>query len=140
MSVLNEVLAIIKEYREFNADYIDIENLMYMRKQLATYGANLAVEVGELRAAWKRAELKSQVTRTQKQIGFNQKGHSITKSETLAKANTEELQSAAIEAENEYFKLDYIFRALREILGELNQRIAYVRDEIKQSQFYNDGN
>lgn len=137
MSVLNEVLEIIGEYRELPADFVDIEELMYKRKMLATYGSNLAVEVGNKRAAWKRAEYKHEVNKAQKEINFYHKNGNLGKSKIMAKANTSDLFEAAIDAENDFFKLDYIFRNLREVLGELNQRISYLREEQKQERFFN---
>lgn len=136
-SVKNEILRIVGEYRKLPADYIDVNDLMYKRKLLATYGTNLSVEVGEARAKWKRATFKYDVTRNQKQIVFYKKQSNLGKADMYAKANTEELYEKSVEAENTYYELDYIFKALRETLGELNQRIAYLREELKQERFFN---
>lgn len=140
MTTLDEILEIIATYRELPADYVDIANLMYMRKKLATLGVNLGVEVGVARANWKTAQGKYEITRTQKQIGFYGKQKNLEKSKMYAKANTEEFLDKATEAENDFYSLDYAFRALKEVLSELNQRISYLRDEYKQEQFYNKGN
>jgi uncharacterized protein Veg len=136
-SVKEQILAIVGEYRELPADYIDVNDLMYKRKLLATYGANFSVETGQARADWKRATFRYDITRNQKQIVFYQKQSNLGKADMYAKANTEELYEKSVEAENKYFELDYIFKALRETLGELNQRIAYLRDELKQERFFN---
>lgn len=137
MNVLNEILAIIEEYRGLPADYVDIEDLMHKRKLLATFGSNLSVEVGEKRAAWRRAEYRAEVNKVQKEISFYNKHGNLGRAKIMAKANTGDLFEAAVEAENEFFKLDYIFRNLREVLGELNQRISYLREEQKQDRFFN---
>lgn len=136
-SVKEQILSIVGEYRKLPADYIDINDLMYKRKLLATYGTNLSVEVGKARAKWKRATFKYDVTRNQKQIVFYKKQSNLGKADMYAKANTEEMYEASVEAENTYYELDYIFKALRETLGELNQRIAYLREELKQERFFN---
>lgn len=136
MGVKDEILAIVGEYRKLPADYMDIPELMHKRKLLATYGANFSVEVGNARAEWKRATYRYEVTKTQKQIVFYKKQSNLGKAEMYAKANTEEFYEKSVEAENKYYELDYIFKALREILGELNQRISYLREELKQERFF----
>lgn len=135
-----KILEIIREYRELAPDYTDINELMYKRKLLSTYGANLAVEVGKARANWKLKNLKYEVNKNQKHIIFYQKQGNLGKAEIYAKANTEDLQKESVKAENIYYELDYIFKALRETLGDLNQRIAHLREELKQDRFYNNLN
>jgi len=139
-SVKDKILEIVKWYRGLPADHIDIIGLIYARKQLATYGATFSVEVGKARAEWKRADYKYEVIKNQKKIVFYTKQGNLGKADIYAKANTEEFFEASMEAENYFFELDYIFKSLREIQGELNQRISYLRDELKQDRFFNNGN
>ena len=140
MSAKKEILTIVDWYRELPPDYVDIERLMYTRKKLATQGVRLGVEVGEARAKWKTALGRYEITRTQKQIVFYGKHKNMEKSKMFAKANTEEFFNEATKAESEFYNLDYTFKSYKEVLGELNQRISYLRDEYKQEQFYNRGN
>jgi len=135
-SIKDKILSNIRHYRELPSDFIDISKLIHIRKLLATYGVNLAVEVGLARKAWKIAEYEKEVTRNQKKINFYSKNSNLGKSDLYAKANTGDLQKKAVEAENLFFELDYIFKASREVLGELNQHISYLRGELKQEQFY----
>lgn len=137
MESKEQILDIVAWYRDLPADYIDVNELMFARKNLAAYGATFSVEVGKARAEWKRATFRYEVTRNQKQIVFYTKQNNLGKADIYAKANTEELYEKSVEAENTYFELDYIFKALREVLGELNQRISYLREELKQDRFYN---
>lgn len=134
----DEILEVVRQYRELPADYMDITDLMHKRKMLSTLGVTFSVQVGQARAKWKRATFRYEVERNQKQINFYSKQGNLGKAEIYAKANTEDLYEKSIEAENVYFELDYIFKAVRETMGELNQRISYLREELKQERFFND--
>lgn len=140
MQIREEILNVVRWYKQLSPDYNDITNIMYARKKLAAYGVGLGVSVAKARGEWKLATTRYEVFRTQKQIQFYGKHKNLEKSKMYAKANTEEFLKKSIEAENNYYDLEYLFRSMKEVLSEMNQRISYLRDEYKQEQFYNSDN
>lgn len=135
----NDIADIIEWYRELPSDYNDIEEVIYKRKLLATYSFRFAVEVGDARKDWKSAEARYESIKNQKRISFSTK-HGTTKGDWLARGNCEEELNLSNNFESIFWKMHYIFGATKEVLGEMNQRISYLRDEEKQEKFYNSGN
>lgn len=133
-TVFDVVIDIVESYKAFPQDFVDINELMYHRKQLSTYSVTMATEIGDVRKEMVRAESKYEIAKNEKKISYSKMG--TTKAEWYARVNTEELLNDWKEKESLYWKLDYVFRAVKEVLSEMNQRISYLKDEEKQTRFH----
>ena len=133
-TVFDIVIDIVSSYRELPSDYIDINELMFHRKQLSTYAVTMGTEIGIARREWKVAEAKLELAKNEHRISYERLG--TTKADWYAKVNTEELLNDMTEKEALYWKLDYVFKAVREVLSEMNQRISYLREEEKQTKYF----
>lgn len=135
-SVSDIVIDIVNSYRELPQDFADINEIMYYRKQLATYSVTLSTEIGVARKEWKIAEALYETSKNQKRLSYERFG--TTKADWRARANMEDEFKDLNTKETIFWNLDYIFRAVREVLSEMNQRISYLREEQKQSRYYED--
>jgi len=133
MEVVDQILDIITWYRGVPSDYTDINELMHSRKELATLSVTLATEAAKARSDWKRKESRYDLEKCTKRIRFE--NHGTTKADWYARVNTKAEQEAYIEAENKYYELDYFLRSIREVLSEINQRVAALRAEIENSKY-----
>ena len=134
-SVENDIIRIINWYRSLPADYIDINKLMFERKNLSTYGVIFATEVARCRKKWKENDLKYEVKKNQLRIEYSTK-YGTTKADWIARGNCEQQLIDVIDAESEFYAKNYLFKAYRDVLLDMNQRIAHIRDEYKQNMFY----
>jgi len=136
--IQEQILELVGTYRKFPTDSNDITGLITLRRVLAGLNVLLGDAVGKARREWKKAVIEGEIEKAQKQIFFYGKHSNMEKAKMYAKANIKEFYDRATKAEGDFNELDYLFRSLREVLSELNQRISYLRDEKKQEQFYND--
>jgi hypothetical protein len=135
-SVADQMVDIVEWYRKLPEDFTDINELMYARKQLSTLDVTLASEIGKARKNWKYAAKTYELAKNQKRIKFEAKGS--TKADWYARANTAEELELATEWESVFWSLDYLFRSIREVLSEMNQRISHLKEERKQNLFDKD--
>lgn len=133
-SVVDIVIDIVGSYRDLPQDCVDINEMMYYRKQLSTYAVTMGTEIGVARREWKVAEAKLEIAKNEHRISYERLG--TTKADWYAKVNTEELLNDMTEKEAVYWKFDYVFKAVREVLSEMNQRISYLREEEKQTKYF----
>lgn len=131
------VIDIIRSYRELPDDFCDINEIMYTRKQLATYCVTLAVETGKCRKSWKLKEAVYESRKNQKRIEFEKMG--TTKADWSARANVETEYNESVSFESEYWSLDYLLKSVREVLSEMNQRVSYLRKEEEDEKYFNKG-
>lgn len=132
-SVETIIIDIINNYKDLSPDYSDINELIYTRKQLATYCVTFSTEVSKARKDWKKSVARYEIEKNQKRIKFISNG--TTKADYMARANTEQELELCVENECKFFDLDYIFRASKDVLSEMNQHISYLRSEQEQEKF-----
>ena len=131
MEVLQRITSIVSWYKSIPADFIDLNMVLHKRKMLATEMFELSVEAGKARGEWKRKEREYSVKRTQLCKKWESKG--TTKADWYAKANTEDEHIEMNQAEEIFYSIDYIVKSVREVLADMNQKIAYLRQEKENS-------
>lgn len=136
MEILDEINAIVDTYNGYPEDYSNINEIMYLRKKLSTYLVSFAVEVGNARKEWKTAEMRHEIIKNELRIKNQSLG--TTKADWYAKVNSESENEESILTESVYWQLHYIFNSVREVLSEMNQRISYLREEEKQSKYFDE--
>lgn len=129
----DQILDVITTYREIPSDSIDLNELMHVRKTLAVYSVTLATDVAQARSDWKRKDLTYDMEKCTKRIRFE--NHGTTKADWYARVNTKAQQEEAINAENKFYELDYLLRAVRDVMAEINQRVAFLRNELDNSKY-----
>lgn len=134
-TVEEQIMFIIGWYNALPSDFLGISEIMHERKQLSTLGATLAVEMGTARKNWKMAEFKLKQLVAQKKLTLTQK-MPLSKAENYIKANPFDEDEKATKWEIVFYQKEYIFKAMKEVLSEMNQRISYLKDEQKQDRFY----
>lgn len=60
-------------------------------------------------------------------------GDGTTKADWISRANTEEELKSLVELEGDFYQLDYLFKGVKEVLSEMNQRISYLKSEQNQN-------
>jgi len=133
MNTLEIVLGILKDYQDLEYDSLDIQGIMHMRKQLSTHGVFLSSELALARKDWKQKEANYEILKNQKRVKLLDKG--TTKANWIARANLEAELNESVEAESLYYEFYNILQFLKEVLSEMNQRIAILREEYKQSTY-----
>jgi hypothetical protein len=136
-SVKDEMLDIVGWYKNLPDDYIDINQLMYGRKQLATYSVTLGTEASRARGKWKLYAMQLEVIKNQKRLQNEVKGMGLTKADWTARGNVVKELELATKWEVHFYDLEYVLRTVREVLGEMNQRISYLRAEQQQEEKFN---
>ena len=131
MEVLGRITNTVDWYKSIPADFIDVNMLLHKRKMLASEMFELSVEAGKARKDWKDAERNYSVKRNQYCKKWESKG--VTKADVYAKANTEEEHYEMNQSESIFYSIDYVIRAVKEVLADMNQKIAWLRQERENS-------
>ena len=132
-TVLDIILDIVKDYNLLTPDYSNISDLMYSRKQLATYLVTFSIEVSNARKNWKEKESDYEIEKNQLRLKYIEKG--TTKADWTSRANTEDQLKESVRAESLFYDADYVLKSVKEVLSEMNQRISYLKSENDQNRF-----
>lgn len=135
-NVEDQIMDIVTWYNQLPSDYMDLNQLMYSRTQLATYQVFFAIETANARRDWKTKKSKYEIVKNQKRIQYEAKFGVMNKADYSARANSESELSNFTNAENDFYAKEYILFAVKEILSDMNQRIAHLREEERQSRYF----
>jgi len=135
MSSLERIGEVIEWYKVLPEDYLDINAIMFKRKELATLLYYMAVEVGDARRAWKISSGQYEMEKNRWRRKMEYKG--TTKADWYARANCKDQLDSSIENESVYYSMYYVLTSMKEVLSEMNQRVAHLREEMKNSNYLN---
>lgn len=131
------IIDLILWYRDLPKDYNSIIDIMDCRKDLSTYTVLLGVDIGKKKKQVKLLDSAVSRKENQKKIEYIAKSYSFSKMDVLIKGNPMQERKERDILEAELYELEYIFKSVREVLSEMNQRIAFLREELKQNNFFN---
>ncbi len=129
-----KIIEIVEWYQNVPADFTDLNTLIHNRRKLATYHVTLATMVSKARKEWRNLEADYEAKKNQKRMQFEAKG--AQKADWAARANLETELKKTVDAENNFYDLDYLYKAMIQVLSEMNQSIAILREEEKQSKYF----
>lgn len=135
-NVEDQIMDIVGWYNKLPPDYMDLNELMYSRTQLATYQVYFAAETASARREWKTKKSRYEIVKNQKRIQYEAKFKVMNKADYSARANSENELNNFTSAENDFYSKEYILFAVKDILADMNQRIAHLREEERQSRYF----
>lgn len=134
MKTIDKIIEIVTSYKELPSDYLDIDDLLHRRKLLSGELVLFGTNVGDAKLDWKKAVSQYEAKKNQMRVEYKDQG--TTKADWIARSNCEEELEAIGVYESLYYKYDYVFKAVKEVLSEMNQRISYLKSEKKQSIYH----
>ena len=138
MNIEEEIVEIVLWYKSLGVGYNAISELINKRKKLTALRVTLAGEIGLARGKWRNAKVIYEIEKNQKRVIFYKQLKSTTKADWTSRANTEQELLEVTKLENIYYSMNYILETTKEVLSAMNQEIAILRAEKKQSDFFKD--
>lgn len=136
LEIENEILGYIGEYRELAADLPCINDIMYLRKNISVELAFYGAEWGRLKIALSHAKLDLKYKEVNLTMDYKNKGVKVVDIPNFVKANleeetrSEELLEAQLQASKVFMEV------VKNVLDEMNQRVAHLRTEAQQTKNY----
>lgn len=134
-NLLKEIGDLVEWYGSLPADFVDFKMIMYKRKQLSTKFFKMTKEQGIARYEWKKAEANLEAQKNIKRSNYSEKNN-MQRADWLARANVAKEIKAEAEAGSLYYKMRELNDSIREVLSDMSQTIATLRDEEKENRFF----
>lgn len=130
----DKIADLIDSYKSLPNDSVDLETMVNIRKDLSIELFQCSRDLGIARKEWKAADRRFELRKNQIRVMESSKGTS--KADWISRANTQKELDELGMFEAIYYALDYIIKATKEVLNEMNQRISLVKDEFVRSNYF----
>ena len=124
---MEELEKLIREYLDIPKDFTAINDMMFLREQIAGNLYYLGSEVGQARKKLMAAKSLYEAKKIYSRMKYLDEG--VGRATTISRANsTRELENAN-EADGDFNILKYQYESAREVLSALNQKISWLKSE-----------
>lgn len=129
MSALPTIEKIVQGYNALPADFNDIDRLTTALRRLACAVFDYSREVGEKYKDARSTEFQRKATEQREKLRLIGEGQSAAAAESAAKAASEKLQFAEIEADAEYRAAYLALTSANAVLDAIRQHISTLKSE-----------
>ncbi len=127
MEIYNEIKTIIDWYNKLPVDYTGLNELIHKRDRLATFYFTFSTELGNLEKSFYSVEAEYENEVNEMSAKLILENQELQKSKTIAKANNQNKLVLLKDAQGLMARSQYQFRAIKEVLSAMNQKIADLR-------------
>lgn len=128
--VIEDIHEYIREFKNMPEQGANINRLIYIRTKLSVLSVFFAEEVAEAKEAYLDAKTLYETEKLNIRMANLQKGVGVA--QTISRQKTAEEHSLQNRAEGINNRMYLILRQLNEVLGALNQRISFSKEEWKR--------
>lgn len=124
---MDELDELIEQFLELPKDTTAINDMLYLREQIAGNLYHLGSEVGNARKVMMAKKSLYEAKKTHTRVTYLDEG--IGKAEAISRANSTRENEDANLADGEFSILKYKYESAKEVLSALNQKISWLKDE-----------
>ncbi len=132
---LKKIIKVVSWYNELPKDYSNIEELLYVRKQLCTNLFAVAIELTKTRQEWKKHAYEVERIKRQSMQSYLEEGVPVSKAEAYAKAEALEALEQETMIESAYMTLKILVDNAVEVNTTMMQHVSNLKEERKNVNF-----